>query len=33
MIDTILMLLVLGAVGIALGVDAAALVGWMRRWR
>jgi hypothetical protein len=32
MIDTILMLLVLGVVGIAVAIDAAALLGWLRRW-
>jgi hypothetical protein len=32
--DAALMVLVLGAVGIALAVDLAALVGWLkRRWR
>jgi hypothetical protein len=32
--DLLLMLLVLGAVTLALGVDLAAVIGWMRgRWR
>jgi hypothetical protein len=34
MIDAALMVIVIGAVLLALGVDVAALVGWLRRrWR
>ena len=34
MTDLLLMVIVLGAVVLALGVDLAALVGWLRRrWR
>jgi hypothetical protein len=34
MMDAVLMLFVLGAVVLALGMDLAALVGWLRRrWR
>jgi len=30
---TLLLVLVTGAVVLALGVDLAALVGWLRRWK
>jgi len=33
MTDALLLVLVLGAVLLALGVDIAALAAWMRRWR
>jgi hypothetical protein len=32
-LDLLLMLIVLGAVALALGVDLGALVAWLRRWR
>ena len=32
-LDALLLVLVVGAVVLALGVDLAALVGWLRRWR
>jgi len=33
MTDLLLTVLVVGAVVLALGVDLAALVGWLRRWK
>jgi hypothetical protein len=32
-IDALLLLCVVGAVLVALGVDLAALIGWLRRWK
>ena len=32
-IDAMLMIIVVGVLMLAVGVDLAALVGWLRRWR